>query len=88
MKKLTITLDENKVALIDAALSLLHQNMISQIGAIKEGILQFGDDEEHQELLKGALDIKDDIEELQGLIEIKEERSKFIHKAKRLKKRS
>lgn len=88
MRELNITLNEDKVAIIDAALSLLHQNIVSQIGAIKEGIIEFGDDDEHQELLKGALDVKVDIEELQKLIEIPEEPKVFVSKAKRLKRRS
>ena len=88
MSEITITLNNDEVAIIDAALSLLHQNMVSQIGAIKEGIIEFGNDDEHQELLKGALDIKVEIEELQKLIEIPEEPKVFVSKAKRLKRRS
>ena len=86
-----LELNENRVALLDAALSLLHQTVVSQIGAIKEDNHVYGSTQENDELLKGAEEVKTDIEELFRYIESmqapKIDKDK-MRKLQRLKKRS
>lgn len=88
MKIITLKINDDDAALLDAALSLLHQNIVSQIGAIKEGIAQYGNDEESMELLQGAQGIKKDIEDFQLRMErIQEANNKGLGKIKSLKPR-
>lgn len=86
-----LELNEERVALLDAALSLLHQTVVSQIGAIKEDNQVYGETEGNNELLEGAEEVKADIEELFRYIDMQQtpriDKDK-MRKLKRLKKRS
>ena len=59
-----LELTNEEAALIDAALSLFQQQMVSNIGAIKETMQIYGEDQEAKEILKGSIEVREDIDRM------------------------
>lgn len=90
MGNIKLELTQEGVALIDAALSLLHQNVVSQIGAIKESNQVYGETDSSNEILKGAEEVKNDIERMFKHIQLQQSTlvdAVKLRKIKRFKKR-
>lgn len=86
---INLQITNKEAALIDAALSLFHQQMVSNIGSIKETMIEFGDEKEGKELLEGSLSVKNDTEKLLKRLEqfIVDDEKSSNSRIKKLKKR-
>lgn len=86
MGNIRLELTQEGVALIDAALSMLHQTVVSQIGAIKEDNKEYGNTDNNDELLKGAQEVKLDIENMFRYIDLQQSAVVDVDKLRKLKR--